>query len=195
MKQAWIVIPVGVILIGLFLLTEKPANGGCHGGCVIGTGIAANPCNGSTIRSVRPPLDVLTTGDDPPTDLELYSIPLTTDGGSESIIFSGEVTSFYVASGTITFTVDSDAAPGTVRFVDSSGATPEAVDGGDIVVAGGESLFVDAQSVTLHLVYQNSGSEEAVLMITSAVPCVPASVTPAIQLTEAAAEQTQEVKT
>jgi hypothetical protein len=195
MKHTWIAVPIGIVLIGLFLLSETPADGGCHGGCLVGTGIAPNPCNGDTKTSVPPPLDVLTTGDDPPTNLELYSIPLPADGELASSIYSGEVTSFYVASGTITFTVDPTVAPGTVRFVDSSGATPVAVTGGELVLASGGFLFVDAQDGNVRVAYESTGSEGAVLLIASAMPCLSASVTPGIQMTEeAAAEQTQEAK-
>ena len=193
MNRTQIVVSVGLVLIGLVLWADRPTSGGCHGGCITrsiaiagpGGDATPPPCNPGVARSDDHKLgtvllDAARMGGDPATDLELWQIPLDVGDKSFSGIFSNEATTFYVASGVVTFDVDTAAASGTVRVVGSSNATPEATAGGEHVVAAGGALFVDGQVVDgpderLTVGYRNGGSEEAMLVISSAVPCASAA--------------------
>ena len=182
MRRARVAIPMCTALIGfgLFLLAVEPSRGGCHGGCILpGPGGTPNPCTGEFEWPL--PLfllDVATTGGDPPTNVELYSITLSADDDPlSSRIDSGEVTTFYVASGTVSFAIDPEVTPGTLRVVGSA-VEPPAVAAGPTEVAAGGALFLDAQDRRVRVSYRNEGSEEAVLLIASVVPCVSMSPSP-----------------
>lgn len=130
-------------------------------------------------------MDVATTGSDPSTNLEFYSISVGNDPLDFSRIYAGEVTVFYVTSGTITFNIASNVADGTIRVVNQA-TTPSPVADGPVEIDTGGALFVDAQEQSIDVSYEKTGTAEATLLIASAMPCVPASVSPLIPTEPAA---------
>jgi len=122
-------------------------------------------------------MDGAVTGAAPPTDLRLYSVQLGTGDHNKSGIWTGEATAFYVVGGTITFTIDPDVVGGTARVVAQPSAQPSAAGNLETIAAGG-ALFVDAQSQDVNVNYENAESTDAILVIASAMPCVPATASP-----------------
>ncbi len=125
MYRTRVAVILSVVLVGMLTLSAHSAMGGCHGGCVSPTGGASDSCDGNILTSAIKPMDRVTTGADPTTDLRLYSIRLGAGDQTESNILVGEATAFYVTSGAISFTIDPDA-----------GAESVYVKGTDVYVVG-----------------------------------------------------------
>lgn len=196
MYRTRVAVILSVVLVGMLTLSAHSAMGGCHGGCVSPTGGASDSCDGNILTSAIKPMDRVTTGADPTTDLRLYSIRLGAGDQTESNILVGEATAFYVTSGAISFTIDPDAGAESVRVVTGPSAQPD-IASGLVEIAAGGALFVDAQGQDVDIDYANAGSAEASLLIASAIPCGPETVppTPDIDAEPGVATPGTEVKT
>ena len=170
MSRSRVAVILSTVLVGLLILASVPVFAGCHGGCVGGLpGTPTTSCGGDTFL-VDNLLDMVATGAEPSTNLELYSMTLLPDVNSDSEIYEGEATAFYVASGTIAFTIDASVATGTARVSTVQFDVPREAGEHEELVAG-DALLVGAQDHRVKIRYQNEGSTEAVLVIASAVPC------------------------
>lgn len=170
MKRTRVAILLSAVIVAFVAVVVDSAKGGCHGGCLAHSGRTRVACDGKIHPVGTPAINIATTGSDPATDLELYSIHLASNSRLDSTIRSGEATVFYVVSGSITFTFNTEVAAGSARVVADLDSGPVAASHSEMIQAGG-ALFLDAQSQDVIVFYGNEGTSEATLMITSAVPC------------------------